>query len=144
MAQAAKKPQAAKKQPAKKVEKDAPKAASTAPVAEARAYAKYIRSSPRKLNLVAQTIRGKSAGKALTDLDFSSRRIAIDVKKVLQSAVANAENNHNMDVDRLYVAEATVGRAIKMKRFMARARGRGAPIVKEFSRLTIVVRERQA
>ena len=89
-------------------------------------------------------IRGKSAGKALVDLDFSSRRIAIDVKKVLQSAVANAENNHNMDVDRLYVAEATVGRAIKMKRFMSRARGRGAPIVKEFSRLTIVVRERQA
>ncbi len=145
MAQAAKKPQAAtKKPPAKKVEKEAPKAAATAPVAEARAYAKFIRSSPRKLNLVAQMIRGKSAGKALVDLDFSSRRIAIDVKKVLQSAVANAENNHNMDVDRLYVAEATVGRAIKMKRFMARARGRGAPIVKEFSRLTIVVRERQA
>ncbi len=149
MAQAQKKPQAAApkapaKKPAKKVEKEAPKAASTAPVAEARAYAKYIRSSPRKLNLVAQMIRGKSAGKALVDLDFSARRIAIDVKKVLQSAVANAENNHNMDVDRLYVAEATVGRAIKMKRFMARARGRGAPIVKEFSRLTIVVRERQA
>ncbi len=145
MAQAAKKPQAAtKKPPAKKVEKEAPKATATAPVAEARAYAKFIRSSPRKLNLVAQMIRGKSAGKALVDLDFSSRRIAIDVKKVLQSAVANAENNHNMDVDRLYVAEATVGRAIKMKRFMARARGRGAPIVKEFSRLTIVVRERQA
>lgn len=140
----AEKPQAAKKQPAKKVEKEAPQAADKAPVAEARAYAKYIRSSPRKLNLVAQSIRGKSAGKALIDLDFSSRRIAIDVKKVLQSAVANAENNHNMDVDRLYVAEATVGRAIKMKRFMARARGRGAPIVKEFSRLTIVVRERQA
>jgi large subunit ribosomal protein L22 len=134
MAQAAKKP---------KAEKEAHKTALV-PVAEARAYAKYIRSSPRKLNLVAQTIRGKSAAKALTDLDFSSRRIAVDVKKVLQSAVANAENNHNMDVDRLYVAEATVGRAIKMKRFMARARGRGAPIVKEFSRLTIVVRERQA
>lgn len=148
MAQAAKKPQVEKKQPvkkaAKKVEKEAPKATAIVPVAEARAYAKYIRSSPRKLNLVAQMIRGKSAGKALVDLDFSARRIAIDVKKVLQSAVANAENNHNMDVDRLYVAEATVGRAIKMKRFMARARGRGAPIVKEFSRLTIVVRERQA
>lgn len=134
MAQAAKKP---------KTEKAAHKAAK-APVAEARAYAKYVRSSPRKLNLVAKMIRGKSAAKALTDLDFSTRRIAIDVKKVLQSAVANAENNHNMDVDRLYVAEATVGRAIKMRRFMARARGRGAPIVKEFSRLTIVVRERQA
>lgn len=79
---AEKKPQAAKKQPAKKVEKEAPKAADKAPVAEARAYAKYIRTSPRKLNLVAQSIRGKSAGKALVDLDFSARRIAIDVKKV--------------------------------------------------------------
>jgi large subunit ribosomal protein L22 len=110
---------------------------------EARAYAKFVRSSPRKLNLVAQMIRGKKAGTALIDLDFCSRRIAREVKKVLQSAVANAENNHNLDVDRLYVAEATVGRQMVMKRFMARARGRSAGIEKWFSNLTVVVREKQ-
>ena len=110
---------------------------------EARAYAKYIRVSPRKLNLVAQMIRGKSAGKALTDLDFCSRRVAEDVKKVLQSAVSNAENNHGLDVDRLYVSEATVGKAVKMRRFHARGRGRSAPVEKFFSRLTVVVRERE-
>jgi large subunit ribosomal protein L22 len=110
---------------------------------EARAYAKFVRSSPRKLNLVAQMIRGQKAGKALTDLDFSSKRIAREVKKVLMSAVANAENNHNLDVDRLVVAEATVGRQMVMKRFMARARGRAAGIEKWFSNLTIVVREVQ-
>lgn len=109
---------------------------------EAMAMAKYLRVSPRKLNLVAQMIRGRSADKALIDLDFSTRRIAKDVKKVLQAAVANAENNHGLDVDRLYVAEATVGKALKMRRFRARARGRAAPIEKLFSRLTIVVRER--
>jgi large subunit ribosomal protein L22 len=108
---------------------------------EARAYAKFVRSSPRKLNLVAQMIRGKKAGKALVDLDFCSRRVAREVKKVLQSAVANAENNHNLDVDRLVVAEATVGRQMVMKRFMARARGRAAGIEKWFSNLTVVVRE---
>ena len=91
---------------------------------EARAYAKYLRISPRKLNLVAQMIRGKQAGKAMTDLDFSSRRIAQDVKKVLQAAVSNAENNHGLDVDRLYVSEATVGKSVKMRRFHARGRGR--------------------
>ncbi len=110
---------------------------------EALAYAKHIRSSPRKLNLVAAMIRGQSAQKALTDLDFSARRVAREVKKVLMSAVANAENNHNLDVDRLVVAEATVGRQMVMKRFMARARGRSAGIEKWFSNLTIVVREQQ-
>ena len=110
---------------------------------EARAYAKFVRSSPRKLNLVAQLIRGKSASKALVDLDFCPRRVAKEVKKVLMSAVANAENNHNLDVDRLVVTEATVGRQMVMKRFMARARGRAAGIEKWFSNLTVVVREQQ-
>lgn len=110
---------------------------------EARSYAKFVRSSPRKLNLVAQLIRGKKADKALVDLDFCSRRVAKEVKKILLSAVANAENNHNLDVDRLYVAEATVGRQMVMKRFMARARGRAAGIEKWFSNLTVVVREQQ-
>jgi large subunit ribosomal protein L22 len=109
---------------------------------EAQAMAKYIRTSPRKLNLVAAMIRGKDAGKALVDLEFSNRRIAQDVRKVLQSAVANAENNHGLDVDRLYVAEAHVGKSIMMKRFRARARGRAGRIEKPFSRLTVIVRER--
>src|SRR5690606_36846010 len=90
----------------------------------ARALAKTLRTSPRKLNLVAQSIRGKDAAAALAQLTFSSRRIAGDVKKVLQSAIANAENNHQLDVDWLYVAEAYVGRQVVMKRFHARARGR--------------------
>lgn len=111
---------------------------------EAKAMAKYLRTSPRKLNLVAQMIRGKNAERALVDLDFCQRRIAQDVKKVLQSAVANAENNHGLDIDRLYVAEATVGKSIRMKRFRARARGRASRIEKDFSRLTVVVREREA
>jgi large subunit ribosomal protein L22 len=110
---------------------------------EAKAVARQIRTSSQKLNLVAQMIRGKNAEKALIDLDFCPRRIAKDVKKVLQAAVANAENNHNLDVDRLYVAEARVGKAIKMKRWRARARGRSARIEKNFSRLTVVVRERE-
>lgn len=110
---------------------------------EAMAMAKYLRTSPQKLNLVCQTIRGKDAGKALVDLEFNNRRIAEDVRKVLQSAVANAENNHGLDVDRLYVAEAFVGKSITMKRFRARARGRAAKILKPFSRLTVVVRERE-
>ncbi|HBR69892.1 MAG TPA: 50S ribosomal protein L22 [Rhodospirillaceae bacterium] len=110
---------------------------------EARAYGKYLRTSPRKLNLVAQMIRGKNAGRALIDLDFNARRISGEVKKVLQSAIANAENNHGLDVDRLVVAEATVGSTLKMKRYHARARGRAAPVVKKFSNLTIVVREAQ-
>lgn len=110
---------------------------------EARAFAKYIRTSPQKLNLVAQMIRGKSAEKALTDLEFSNRRVAQHVKKVLESAVANAENNHNLDIDRLVVSEAYVGKSVVMKRFRARAKGRGARILKPFSNLTIVVKEQQ-
>lgn len=110
---------------------------------EARAYAKYIRTSPQKLNLVAQSIRGKDAETALVDLGFNPRRVADDVRKVLQSAVANAENNHGLDVDRLVVAEATVGKTLTMKRFRARARGRAARIEKKFSNLTIIVREEE-
>src|SRR3989338_3239487 len=109
---------------------------------EARAFSKYIDSSPYKLNLVAELIRGKKAEKAMIDLDFSNKRVAREVKKVLQSAVANAENNHSLDVDRLYVAEETVGKSVVMKRFMARARGRAGRIEKFFSNLTIVVREK--
>lgn len=108
---------------------------------EAMAYGKYFQTSPQKLNLLAQTIRGKSAGRALVDLEFSKRRAAQDVRKLLQSAVANAENNHGLDVDRLIISEATVGKTLKMKRFRARARGRAARIEKKFSNMTIVVRE---
>ncbi len=110
---------------------------------EARAYGKTVRSSARKLNLVAQMIRGKSAGHALADLAFCERRIAAEVRKVLQSAIANAENNHQLDVDRLYVHEATVGRAFVMKRFHARGRGRSTRIEKSYSNLTVIVRERE-
>ncbi len=110
---------------------------------EALACARQIRTSPRKLNLVAQTIRGKDAETALALLTFSKRRIAGEVKKVLESAIANAENNHQLDVDRLYVAEATVGRGLVMKRFRARARGRVGRIRKPFSNLTVIVRERE-
>ena len=110
---------------------------------EARAVARVVRSSPQKLNLVAQLIRGKAADRALADLSFSKRRIAGDVKKVLQSAIANAENNHQLDVDRLYVAEAYVGKSLTMKRFRARARGRVGRIVKPWSNLTVIVRERE-
>ncbi len=109
---------------------------------EAMAYAKAIRTSPRKLNLIAQMIRGKNAATALTDLAFSRRRIAVEVRKVLQAAIANAENNHQLDVDRLVIAEATVGRAFVMKRFRPRARGRTGRIRKPFSNLTVIVRER--
>jgi len=109
---------------------------------EARAFATSIRTSPRKLNLVAQLIRGLSAEDALDQLTFSRRRIAHEVKKVLQSAIANAENNHQLDVDRLVVAEAHVGKALVMKRLHARARGRAARVEKPFSNLTVVVRER--
>ncbi len=111
------------------------------PDTEAKAFAASIRVSPRKLNIVAQSIRGLKAEAALAQLTFSRRRIAQDVKKVLQSAIANAENNHQLDVDRLVVAEAYVGKALVMKRFSARARGRVGHIVKPFSNLTVVVRE---
>jgi len=110
---------------------------------EAMAYLKTVRTSPRKLNLVAQTIRGLDAQSALNRLAFSRRRIARDVAKVLQSAIANAENNHQLDVDRLVVAEATVGRTLVMKRFRARARGRIGRIEKPLSNLTVIVRERE-
>ena len=110
---------------------------------EAKAFAKSIHISPQKLNLVAQTIRGKNCGDALNELSFSRRRVAVEVKKVLQSAIANAENNHNLDVDRLVVAEAYVGKSLTMKRFRPRARGRMARINKPFSRITVVVRERE-
>ena len=102
-----------------------------------------IRTGGRKLNLLAQSIRGKDADKALADLSFSKRRVARDVIKVLESAIANAENNHQLDVDRLYVAEASVGKALVMKRFRARARGRTGRIEKPFSNLTLIVRERK-
>ena len=110
---------------------------------EAMAKLRMLKTSPQKLNLVLATIRGKSAEAALTQLAFSKRRIARDVRKVLQSAIANAENNHQLDVDRLYVAEASVGKSFTMKRFRARARGRVGRIVKPWSRLTVVVRERE-
>jgi large subunit ribosomal protein L22 len=109
---------------------------------EASAYARALKVSARKLNLVAQSIRGKDASLALHELTFSPRRIARDVKKVLQAAIANAENNHQLDVDKLFVKEASVGRAFALKRFHARGRGRAAGIEKYFSNLTVVVRER--
>ena len=109
---------------------------------EAMAVAGKLRTGSRKLNLVAQMIRGLPADKALAQLKFSPRRVAGEVRRVLESAIANAENNHNLDVDRLIVAEAYVGKSLVMKRFRPRARGRGAQIIKPFSRRTVVVRER--
>ncbi len=109
---------------------------------EAQAILRNVRVSPRKLDLVAATIRGKKASLAVNELTFSKKRIAIDVKKALESAIANAENNHNLDVDRLIVAEASVGKGLVMKRFQTRGRGKAAGIQKPFSHLTIVVRER--
>ncbi len=108
---------------------------------EALAVTHNLRISPQKLNLVAQLIRGKSAAQALALLTFSNKRISQDVRKTLQSAIANAENNHQLDVDRLYVKEASVGSGLVMKRFAARARGRGTRIEKLFSHLRVVVRE---
>jgi large subunit ribosomal protein L22 len=111
---------------------------------QAKAVGYNIRTSPRKLNLVAQTIRGKRAEAALNELTFSPKRIAHEVKKVLQSAIANAENNHDLDVDDLVVREASVGKNMVLQRFHARARGRGASIEKPFAQLTIIVEELQA
>ena len=108
---------------------------------EARAVTRLIRVSPQKLNLVAQLIRGKKVDRALADLTFSRKRIAKDVKKTLESAIANAENNHDLDVDALVVSEAYVGKNIVMKRIQARARGRAARILKPFSQMTVVVRQ---
>ena len=108
---------------------------------EAKAVQRMIRVSPQKLNDVAAMIRGKKVASALADLEFSRRRISGQVRKTLQSAIANAENNHDLDVDSLVVAEAFVGKALVMKRFKPRARGRASRIIKPFSNLTIVVRE---
>jgi large subunit ribosomal protein L22 len=108
---------------------------------EALASLLGLRTSARKLNLVVRAIRGKSVAAALAELTFSHRRIAGEVKKALQSAIANAENNHQLDVDRLYVKEATVGRAFVLKRFHTRGRGRSARVEKHFAHLTVVVRE---
>ena len=108
---------------------------------EAQAKARMLRISPQKLNLVAGLIRGKKVATALADLEFSRKRIAKDVRKCLQSAIANAENNHELDIDDLIVAEAHVGKALVMKRFAPRGRGRAGRILKPFSNLTIVVRE---
>jgi len=108
---------------------------------EAKAVVRNLRVSPQKLNLVAQLIRGKKVSNALADLEFSRKRIAVDVRKCLESAIANAENNHDLDVDDLVVHQAFVGKAMVLKRFHARARGRGARILKPFANLTIVVRE---
>lgn len=111
---------------------------------EAKAVARMLRVSPQKLNLLAQLIRGKKVDVALADLEFSRKRVATQVRKALESAIANAENNHSLDVDDLVVAEAHVGKALVMKRFHARARGRAGRVEKPFSNLTIVVREVQA
>ncbi|MEX2628932.1 MAG: 50S ribosomal protein L22 [Tistlia sp.] len=120
-----------------------PKTERSLPDNEAMAVATQLRTSPRKLNLVAGLIRGLSADRALAELEFSKRRIARDVRKVLQSAIANAENNHQLDVDRLYVAEASVGKSLVMRRFRPRARGRVGRIEKPWARLRVVVRERE-
>ena len=110
---------------------------------QAQAVATRLRVSPQKLNLVAAMIRGKKAEKAVVDLAFSRRRIAGDVKKVLESAIANAENNHGLDVDQLWVKEAFVGKSLVMKRWKARARGRIGRVKKPFAKLTVIVEERE-
>ena len=111
------------------------------PDTDAKAVSRMLRVSPQKLNLVAQLIRGKKVASALADLQFSRKRIAKDVRKCLESAIANAENNHDLDVDDLIVAEAHVGKALVIKRFTARGRGRVGRIFKPFANLTIVVRQ---
>jgi large subunit ribosomal protein L22 len=114
------------------------------PDTDAKAVARMLRVSPQKLNLLAQLIRGKKVAAALADLQFSQKRIATEVKKCLESAIANAENNHDLDVDELVVAEAFVGKALVLKRFHPRGRGRMGKILKPFSNLTIVVRQVQS
>ena len=111
---------------------------------EARAFLRMVKGSPQKLNLVAQSIRGLSVEKAVEQLTFSKKRVATDVKKLVLSAVSNAEHNYKLDIDKLYVKEAYVGKALVMKRFHARARGRGAAILKPFSNMTVIVAERVA
>jgi large subunit ribosomal protein L22 len=110
---------------------------------EAMAIVRNIRTSPQKLNLVAMSIRGMDCEKALAELQFNARRISADVRKALQTAIANAENNHQLDVDRLFVSEITVGKGIVIKRWQARARGRVGKIIKPFSNLRVIVRERE-
>ena len=120
-----------------------PKHPRALPESEAKAIAKNLRISPQKLNLVAELIRGKKVSRALNDLEFSRKRIAKDVKKALMSAIANAENNHGLDIDDLIVSEAYVGKNMVLKRFAARGRGRSSRIFKPFSQITVVVREVQ-
>ncbi len=121
-----------------------PRRERTLPDNEAKAVARMLRVSPQKLNLVAQLIRGKKVASALADLQFSQKRIAKDVRKCLESAIANAENNHDLDVDDLVVAEAHVGKAMVLKRFHPRGRGRSGKILKPFSHLTIIVPQVEA
>ena len=121
-----------------------PRRERTLPDNEAKAVARMLRVSPRKLNLVAQLIRGKKVDMALADLQFSNKRIAKDVRKCLESAIANAENNHDLDVDDLIVAEAHVGKALVIKRYTPRGRGRMGKIMKPFANLTIIVRQVEA
>jgi large subunit ribosomal protein L22 len=121
-----------------------PARARVLPDNEAKAVARMLRVSPQKLNLVAGLIRGKKVATALADLEFSRKRIARDVRKCLESAIANAENNHELDVDDLIVAEAHVGKALVLKRFHPRGRGRMSKILKPFANLTVVVREIEA
>ncbi len=129
----------AKKAPAKK--KVSKKLVGTVDGKQSLAQGRLIKTSPRKLNLVAGLIRGMKVDRALTELTFSKKRVSGEVKKVLQSAIANAENNYNLDVDKLFVSEAFVGKALTMKRFSARAKGRGNQIKKMFSNITVIVRE---
>lgn len=121
-----------------------PKTQRRLPETEAQAVTKNLRVSPQKLNLVATMIRGKKVEQALAELEFSRKRIAGDVKKCLMSAIANAENNHQLDPNDLVVSEASVGKNMVMKRFHARGRGRGARILKPFSQITVIVREKPA
>ncbi len=121
-----------------------PKSERRLPENEAKAVARNLRISPQKLNLVAAMIRGKKVQTALTELEFSRKRIAVDVRKCLMSAVANAENNHGLDVDDLVVAQAWVGKNLVMKRFHARGRGRSGSIMKPFAEITVIVREQAA
>jgi large subunit ribosomal protein L22 len=121
-----------------------PKTQRRLPETEAQAVARNLRVSPQKLNLVASMIRGKKVDQALAELEFSRKRIAIDVRKCLMSAIANAENNHQLDPNDLVVSEAWVGKNMVMKRFHARGRGRGARIFKPFSQITVIVREKPA
>ena len=111
---------------------------------EAKVVLRNVRVSPQKINLVAQMIRNQSASKALSILQFSKRRISNDVEKALRSCIVNAENNHSLDVDKLVVKEAYVGKGVVMKRFHARARGRGAKIIKPYSHLTIILSEQES